>query len=399
MNTDLKRHPRQIKPRRTLPVLLTPILLLALLYSPLSAQLQVGVSGYSVVDDNVFSSYKAEQDLYLLPSLNLSLSQPMSDWYYSADILQLMKNSQYNSFTHAIGTEIYPESTQSRLKTTLGASLSFRINQDDYSYRNFAQFRAYAAGKIYPRPNMLTKAEISYTNKSFPDVYSWNLPWDHQEFSIGAQNSLFLQTGTTLRGGLITYIRDFAPYQAFMDGYLYAGEIPTLWQALATLRLAQSFSGSMGGYTEFSYRYNPSESNPYEPEIMSFSPIDDYFGYEESAWTLNLKYKFSRRFSFSSSAYLYEKLYRNRPVYEYDFDTGEFLLDEEGYYISRGFTREDSGYSLNARLAWTLPKLLGKDRSAMLQLNYDLGSNNSNDPYFDYLKQTVSLYLAVNFHQ
>ena len=365
----------------------------------LQAQWLTHVSAHATYDDNIFATYKNQNDTYFAPRLHLSNIQEASEVYYTADFLQLANNSHFNNSNHTLGIEFFPELDARTYTMDLGASLNFRFNQDDYIYRNFTHINGYMGLKTYFAPNMLSQLQLSLDYKSFPDEYEWNIPWDHKEASLYLQHNIFLQTGTTLRAGLQGLVRDFNYYNTFIDGYFISGELPTIFQGVFTMRAAQSITPTMGGYTEFSYRYNPSESNPCEPEIMSFSPIDDYFGYGEQAWKVNLKYKILPSLSINTDVRVYEKDYKNRPIYEYNFVTESFNLDEEDYYIPTGLSRKDSGYLFNLGLNYHLSKVFQKATSLSLRMNYTLQSNQSNDAYFTYVKQSASLQLGYNFQK
>ena len=375
------------------------IILIFFTVTSLQAQWITALSAYSAYDDNIFSSYKNQSDTYLAPRLMVSNIMENSEWYLSNDFLQFSENSHYNYSQHSLGIDFFPEQRFAGFVIDYGASMSLRLNQDDYIYRNYTELKGTASAKKYTAANMLTKAGISLSSKKFPDEYDWNLGWDHKEISLFAQHNIFFQTGTTFRAGFQGLVRNFDAYASFIDGYYLTGELPSLYQGILNLRLAQSINPQMGGYTEYLFRYNPSESNPYEPEIMSFSPIDDYFGYGEQSWKTNLKYKIIPSLSLSTTFWIYEKSYKNRPIYEYNFETESFNLDEEDYYVPTGLTRDDSGYQVNVGLNYHMSHLFKKASTLSLRLDYDLQSNQSNDDYFDYKKQTFSLQLGWNFQK
>ncbi len=363
----------------------------------LNAQWLADISSYSVYDNNIFSNYKNDGDIYFIPALHLSNIQENSEWFYDGSFIRMTQNTRYNSADHEAGVEFFPLLKGSPNRLILGAAGGIRQNDPDYHYRNYSEFKTYASAKMYPFMNTLTRFSASFKARRFPDDVSWNLSWDYNELDLYAQQNLFLSTGTTLRAGIQGIVRDFLPYNAVVDNVRYSGELPSLYQAVATLRVAQSISQQIGAYSEFLYRYNPSRSNPYEPEIMSFSPIDDYFGYSESSWKISVKYRILPSLSLSTTADTYSRSYKNRPVYLYDFDQQQFLLDSDGYYIPSGLSRQDRGYGISAACSWQLSSLFKSSNGLSLRLLYDLQSNSSNDAYFTYSKQSLALQLAVNF--
>jgi hypothetical protein len=312
--------------------------------------------------------------------------------YFTNYAIFLNNNKSLNNTVSKLGVDYY-KTLGDNLYGNFGLNASGRFNQPEYDYYDYYKFGGYGMLKWYSMENGLTRFSFQAHNKSFPVEESWN----HWEFTFKAQHNLYLQTGTTLRFEITPIIRNFLSYSYEYETITYKDELPTLWQAKFNFRVAQAITQNFGGYTEFQYRYNPSETNPYDPLIQSFSPIDDYFGYSGYEWHTNLKYKLTESLWLKSSAELYSDVYKNRAIYDYDFEAGEFITDEEGYYISSGKNRKDNGFIMNFGLSYQLSKLFNTPSLLYLDLEYSNQVNESNDPYFDFDNNSVSLQINYNF--
>ncbi|MFA7710583.1 MAG: hypothetical protein WCY30_05720, partial [Candidatus Neomarinimicrobiota bacterium] len=165
----------------------------------------------------------------------------------------------------------------------------------------------------------------------------------------------------------------------------------TIWQLVGIVRIAQSFGSQIGGYSELLYRFNPSESNPYQVEVVGFSPIDDYFGYKGYKWTNALKWKINKQFWSRITLSAYRNTYLNRPVYDYDFSTGTWLTDADENYIILSNNRQDNGYSADLSVGIQLNKIFNRASNFGVIGSIGYFHNNSNDNYFEYDDRTLSI--------
>lgn len=358
----------------------------------LSGQWKIELSNYSVYDDNIFKNYQQNSDIYQVPGLNLSRTTQNMEFYLSGYSFLLQNNTALNNGVGTMGFDYYSILGEN-LFATAGLNYTQRVNNADYDYYDYFKLQGHGMLKWYSMKNGLSRIYFNLQSKNFPVENAWN----HFEFGLRFQHNLYLVTGTTLRFELMPMVRNFMPYTYDYDNITYRDELPTLWQAKFNFRIAQSITQNFGGYTEFQYRHNPSESNPYDPVIQSFSPIDDYFGYGGYEWHTNLKYKLTENLWLKSSAELYRDVYKNRAIYDYDFTTGEFAVDSDGYYIPLGENRKDTGFEMNFGISYKISKLFNLPSELFLDLEYANRVNESNDPYFDYENNSVSMQLNYNF--
>ncbi len=364
---------------------------LLLTFSLAFSQWNLNVRTYSSATSNLINNYKDIEDLYIAPSLQISRMNQDFTFYYRGSTINMINNPIYNRNYHNLGLNYYKDINQD-FYFSAGGKLSLRRNHDEYSYYNYNKVSAFAKFKYYPVYYAYVKYGGSLLSKQFEEEDAWN----HSEYSLWTQFNLSLPTRTTLRAYFNYRYRNFAPYDYIYDGLRYSGEISSLWLLIGKMRVAQSLGNRVGIFSEFSYHYNPSEGNPYEVEIDSFSPIDDYFGYKGWSWENNAKVKLGQSMFSELNVNFYHRKYLNRPVYQYDFTTEEWKLDDEGYYIIEESNRVDTGYRAQLSAEYKLERLFEKASNLNLEWFFYYQNNSSNDPYFDY--EDVGTGLNINYN-
>jgi hypothetical protein len=166
---------------------------------------------------------------------------------------------------------------------------------------------------------------------------------------------------------------------------------------VGVVRLAQSFGARVGGYSDFLYRYNPSEGNPYQVEITAFSPIDDYFGYKGYRWTNALKWKINSQVWMKIAGAVYTNTYLNRPVYEFDFESGTWVTDADDNYIMLSENRRDQGYTAGISAGLTFRNVFNRAANLEIIGSFDYSHVESNDNYFDYNDRSFGVQIRYDF--
>jgi len=368
------------------------IILTLLGTSILSAQWNVNISNFSSATSNLINNYKNIDDIYFYPQFQISRIDKNFTIYYSGSTIQMVNNSVYNRSFHKLGLNYYNELSQD-LYISAGSKLSVRRNRNTFSYYDYNQLRAFTTFKYYFLYNLFTKLGVSWQYNNFPEEDSWN----HYETSIWGQINLSLPTKTAVQLYLNYRNRDFLPYNFTLDGIEHKDEISSLWLFMGRIRVAQSINKNIGYYAEYNFSYNPSEGNPFEVEIDSFSPIDDYFGYE--GWNLenNIKYRFNFDLEANFNVEFYRRKYLNRAVYAYDFATASWITDDQGYYIIIQPNRIDNGYQMELSADYQLERIFNKAAMLNLELYLYYRNNRSNDPYFEYQDFGAGFILDYNF--
>lgn len=355
-------------------------------------------------DENLLRTYRPLPDRLITPMAGLSYIGRNYELFYTTEVTGVVSHSQYNYHTHTLGIDFFNANRRS-FKYNWGFNLSARFDRPLYSQYDYYLARGYCDFSWNVRDWTLVKFGGEFYRKIFPDEPAWN----NWEANLNYTQSFFLPTRSTLRLELSYLRRDFSPvdlnpgdYDWSVGEYLdsmtsYQAELPTLNQMLGGLRWAQSFGPRLGGYTEFSYRFNTTKGNPYQLEQVSFSPIDDYFGFQGTSWNTSLKWQITQRLWLRGNYSLYTMNYVNRPVFAYDFANESWLTDSAGYLIELAPQRQDKGDIISLYLGYNWENVGHKaaDLEMMLQLSYY--RNASNDPYFEYDDYAIALRLAYDF--
>jgi len=338
---------------------------------------------YATHDQNLIRNFTQLPDQIVAPQIGLSFLMPRFEAYYQVDLTRMINNGQYNNSLHQAGIDFFRE--QSTVSHYYGIALATRQYTIDYEAWNFWKGFAYYQIKLVPAEWTGITSGISLTSKTFRLEPSWN----HAEIRVFVQHNIFLPTRSTLRWEIDYLRRDFLPYRNALNDN--RTELPALWQLVAILRWAQSFGDKLGGYSEVQHRYNPSPGNPYQLDLVSFSPIDDYFGYK--GWTLSnvLKWKIQKVLWAKMQFTSYRNIYLNRPVYAYDFTNRTWLTDTNGELLVLKDNRVDRGTLLELSLGYDLDNLFSKASQLGLEAFGNLYQNHSNDQYFEYSDHALGL--------
>lgn len=360
-------------------------LLVTLATIPAQAQWQLALDTYVGQDNNLLRYFNPVRDLIVSPRVEIAYLGAQTRYYYIHDLIHIVDNDQYSFTTHNAGIDWIRED-QKNIKHYLAANFEMRQDQPDFSYFDYWKAEGLYDVKFFPSNWAFFNGSLKVYYKNFKEESAWN----NWESNLNLSTSFFLPTRTTLRISAIGLIRDFNKY-SIQDSGSQTSELATLWQLIGIVRVAQSFGRQIGGYSEVLYRYNPSESNPYQVEVVGFSPIDDYFGYKGYKWTSSLKWKPNKQFWSDITLNTYRNTYLNRPVYDYDFSTGTWLTDADGNYIILLSNRRDYGYSADLSIGIQFNKIF--ERASNFGVIGSIGyfHNNSNDEYFKYNDRTLNI--------
>jgi|UPI0003A60202 hypothetical protein len=375
--------------------------LFAVLMTNASAQWNLFLDTKLTHENNLLRIYRPTADKMLTPQVGIAYIGRDYELFYTADYLKLVTQSQYDYHVHLAGVDFFKENNP-LFKYSWGVNLLARFDRPEYANYDYFQFTGYCNWRLNLADWTMLKAGAEIMRKHFYEEKAWN----HWEAQLFYTQNFYLPTHSTLRLGITYLRRDFLPltlqpgdYDWSTGGYLdsvtsYRTELPTLDQLVATLRWAQSISSNLGGYTELSYRFNTTKGNPYHLEQVSFSPIDDYFGYRGLTWLNSLKWQINERLWARVNHTYFQLQYVNRPVYAYDFDNEQWYTDSTGYLIELAPVRKDQGYFLEFQLGYRLANILNKASDLEIQLLFTIFDNKSNDLYF----QTDSYSVGLKFN-
>ncbi len=349
-------------------------------------------------EGNLLRIYRPVTDDIVSPQIGISYIGRNYEVFYSGELLQIVNQEQYSNNLHTAGIDFFNENNPI-FKYAWGANLAVRFDQPEYSYYDFYQSVGYFNLRLDAADWTTIKTGLEISRKVFPEEDAWN----HWETRVFYWQNFYLPTRSTLRLELNYLNRNF------LESNLQPGEVdwttgeivdsnssvraelPTLSQLVGSVRWAQSFSPRLGGFTEFLYRYNTSRGNPYQIEQVSFSPIDDYFGYRGYNWTNSLKWKMTNQLWAKATFIQYQLSYINRPVYAYDFASEEWLTDTTGNLLEIAPMRKDNGNNLELTLGYKFENLLNRASDLEIALTLTFFNNRSNDAYFQYRDHSIGI--------
>jgi len=356
------------------------------------SQWNISLDTFAGHDKNLIRTYNPIEDQIVIPQIGLSYTGNQYEVYYDGSFTQIVNNNQYNNAVHAIGFDFYRDTD--RFHQNFGSDYSIRIDQEEYQYFDFREVGGHYQFMLSPVDWFILRGGATADYIQYPQEEAWN----HYETGLSLDQRFLLPTRSTLLFRLNYLYRNFSPYQpdSVDQNNTSADELPALWQIVGAVRFAQSFGEHLGGYTELEYRHNPSQSNPYQIDLVSFSPIDDYFGYSGYRWNSTLKWKITPRFWSKVDFTLYRNTYLNRPIYAYDFDAGTWITDTDGNYTVIGDTREDRGRTTELSAGYKLNNLFEKASFLELTGAVTFFNNRSNDKYFEYTDVLYGLRVSYN---
>jgi hypothetical protein len=366
-------------------------LIVAFLVSRAGAQWRLSLDTYTGQENNLLRYYNPVADAIFSPQVEIAYLGAQTRFYYNYNQTRILENDQYNYSVQQAGIDLMA-GNEMKFGHYLGMNLNRRRNQPDYDYFDYWKAEGAYNFKYFPAGWVMLTGEIATFYKKFDEEPAWN----HLETNLNFSGSIFLPTRTTLRVSLFGLLRDFSAYTT-QDSVSTTAELSTLWQLVGVIRLAQSFGDKVGGYSDFLYRYNPSEGNPYQVEIAAFSPIDDYFGYKGYRWTNALKWKVSPQVWTKLAGAYYENFYLNRPVYEFDFESGTWTADANDNYIMLAENRRDRGYSIGLSAGLTIRKVFNRAANLEIIGSLDYLHNGSNDEYFVYADRSFGLQIRYDW--
>ena len=350
------------------------------------AELNLDLNTNLGTTNNLTNNYRNINDTYFAPEVRISNYTDHFGFYYQGNTTQLMDSTKYNRYKQVLGLNYYKNLTEN-INLYSGSKIQWRKNQSQYSYYDYLDSRLFLNLKIYFSQRTYLRTGFVSNYKNFFEEKAWR----HVEYNLWSMINTSLPTRTTLRAYLSYKNRNFLKYK---DDTGARAEINTLWLLKGKFRIAQSISRNIGIYTEFSYQYNPSSDNPDKLNFSSFSPIDDYFGYQNWNWETNLKIRFSNNFTTALKFEYYHRKYLNRTVYDYNKSTQQWVQDSTGAYVILEPHRLDEGYSINLSGEYNFQEIFGLSADLLLEPYLFYRKNSSNDIYFEYNEFGLGLNIA-----
>ena len=324
----------------------------------------------SFVNTDLFVS--AEHNNSWRSVLDLGITEPFS-------------NTDYRSGFAEYGLQ-YRSLYRSKLQFFAGGNLGRQVYAPAYDYYNSNYGGLYYQAKYYYRSSGSVQLNSALDFILYDDVP------EADQLRLGA--SLSLNQSFPWRGSLrlepILKRQSFKTMNTFESTSRHSGvwissALPTRTLTGYNLRLSQSISPSLGA-TLWVKGQNTESSTPQSMVVLDAreNPFVDEFTWSGQQISARLQARSESRLSASIFTSYSTRTYTDLPIYEYDFDLGEYAQTETGYIQLPG-DREDHLTNYQIQLNWDLsqPVSLWLEN---VYLTASLGwqNNESTDPLYVY---------------
>lgn len=346
------------------------------LQSALLAQWSFSISSENSYDSNPFRFNITEKSMVNAVNLGIERSfENLSIGYYN-NYTRFDNISPRNFFWHQLG--IFNSSEES----IWGVYAEQRINREDYSFLDYADFTGYFQ-KIFEIGDFYGAYRSSLNITSYKE---WD-ELDNINVSAGFQINRSFETGTTLITGSTINYKNY-----FNSTIIEGGQELSNYTSQIILfgRVAQSVDSSTGLAFQFTNRniiagaanYILQSEFIYGDESQIF---DDPAGYEGNSLAVELTRLFAAEFYAKASFYYNQKSYQSLGIF----------TDEENY--STLSTRMDYQRIFNLSLNKAFALNEDNDMYLTLSLNYQAINNSSNSFWYAYKSNSISLGLDFQF--
>ena len=354
-------------------------LLLFVFVANVNAQFNLYTYYQGIYDDNIFNTSDQVSDfinsLSFGSAYNIESEFNNVQLYYEGN-LSLFQTTTSKSFnTHRIGlVETHLFSIDDN-PLNFGVNYSFRNNEDEFEVYNFSQFSAY----------INYRHSISESDYILPGyVFNRN---DYKNFTLFSHNEhrLFLtwisnfesQTSLTLNAEYLL--------KQYFEEYNFDGYLNEASQIKLRANVGQSIGDLTGLSGYLTYRTNLSDGSRYlisdslvyyEEEI--FNDIYSYDGVETG---IGFTHYFSDKLQLSLEGRYLIRNYSSLPA-----------VSRDGTELS--VTREDKQFGFGVGLSYDLNSLI---KGISLSANWNYLKNSSNDYFYKYSNQIISVSLDYDF--
>ncbi|MBN2289021.1 MAG: hypothetical protein JXQ83_06775 [Candidatus Glassbacteria bacterium] len=390
----------------------------------LRAQKEVSVGTHMLADDNIFRNHTGQGDFVAVPYADLGYqfspgqdTETLDLFYlgYSGQFFLFRELSRRDFSVHGFSAHYNHLWPESRNLLAVGGKVETRLNPEDYKYFNYTSGGFYLNYKRYLREDLMLLAGYNLTGKNFSEFPEFN----YLENIFSIQTSLFLQSRTTLRFSANYYHKNYLNSISTLDsvfvepppvsgpmpgmGYGYgrgmflrnlfpedvgegfysyrmrADEFPSTDQFKLGFTVAQGLAEGTGITAGYTARLNPRNRNRYlsnlgESVLNNEELFDDHYSYLGHEGTLQLKQMLPAESILTLMFTVRSRRFSDRPA-----------LDLEGYPLPSGEDRRDRAVLFEAEFTKRLrPGISWITDNLELSVGFGLGSNSSNDQYYDF---------------
>ncbi len=390
-------------------------LILGLMVSSVSAQVAKNISIQTSYDDNAFRNYAGLSDYATQFSLYLAKDSGGESWqsrlFYKGNYNFFTEYRERNYHYHQVGAAWSRLLNDSGNALNLGVNGSFRVNRNTYDYYNYKEVSGYGNFKIKFGPSTVT-----YFGYKIRGRWYSNIPdLTYAEHFLFVRYTHFFATKTTFmvagNYGRKTYrqqVTDNTIFQQDMGdygqrqggmGHIGRGDYfgttnsnvikPSVSQWVGQLRVAQSLTSSTGLSSDFILRRNPGDGVRYlAGQVSGYTTedelFDDRYGYQSQEFASTLTQLLPWEMTLKSGLELKWKDYVDRPA-----------LDLSGEALISGELRSDRQVLAWLSLNKTFTLFGGKSLNVVGEFYWM--NNQSNDLYYDYQVNLISLGMSTSF--
>ena len=335
---------------------------------PVSANLKL----YGTYIDNVFQTYLPESDYITLTYLNTSYDvTPGASIFYNANFSLFSEHSDLRNHTHYLGTDYERAIFQGKGRLYLGGRLGLRQNTPEYTSYDRRSGKAYTTLKYYLTKTTLAKMGYGIEYGNYPNLRTFNSLENYGSLQL----SKFFQTRTTLQAMVEGGRREYTN-MSDDSSKSYASQVT------GSLKLAQSLADNTGLQLQYLWHHAPHGMDEQYIEDAYYSAeefFDDEYAYSGSEYRTILKHIAPWRTTLKAS----------------------FSMKDRNYNVPSLYTmsgsREDRDVTFRFEVEKKFSLSLGTATDFALHIQFLNKRNNSNDSYYDYSTNMLSIGTKMAF--
>ncbi len=306
--------------------------------------------------------------------------------YVDVSHMQIYPYAQYSSNDGEVGVQLrYLDIQDNQIYGGLYAFLN--RYHDDYSYFNSNGYGLYLKWKHYFKTTQLIISGYDLNFNQFEEV----------EEASNTDHELYLTYNQSFQTRTSINLRNSIAFQNFWIDSYDVEQIPDNQLLRSELRVSQSIGQKMGftGWLGYQSLLNDSASLLNWQDAIN-NPFIDRFRWTGASTSFRLNYKMNTRNTLKLSYSLRGKDYLDVPVYAFDFENQEYVIEDEAY-VDLGIDRSDENMSVQFNWSVILDRSVNMWVPGIeLVLNSGWTVNSSNDPLYDYASRNYSVTLNIN---
>jgi len=358
--------------KKTMTLLASIVMMFLTIYTVHSGELPVSadLKLYGTYIDNVFQTYLPESDYVTLTYLNTSYDvTPGASIFYNANFSLFSEHSDLQNHTHYLGTDYEGVIFQNKGRLYLGGKLGLRQNTSEYAAYDRRSSNAYATLKYYLTKTTVAKMGYGMEYGSYPNLSTFNFLENYGFLQL----SKSFQTRTTLQAMFEAGRRDY-PNMSDDSSGSYTSQIT------GSVKLAQSLANKTGLQLQYLWHHAPHGVEEQYIEDAYYSAeefFDDEYAYSGSEYRAVLKHMAPWRTTLKASISMKDRNYNVPSLY------------------TMSGSREDRDVTFRFEVEKKFS--LGAATDFALHMQFLNKRNNSNDSYYDYSTNMLSIGTKVAF--